>query len=111
MLHSSSSSEIPGCLVRKEGISHLDSDVAVHDSGQNWHNYRCESSLMQRSATHPISARHRAAKKFWVQLDFVLVLLMAIHARAALRFVDLHSTNSTPPYINWSTAATNIQDA
>ena len=38
-------------------------------------------------------------------------LLFAFNVSAAFLYVDLNSTNSTPPYAGWSTAATNIQDA
>ena len=32
-------------------------------------------------------------------------------AVASLHYVDINSTNAAPPYTNWSTAATSIQDA
>src|SRR5438445_11232818 len=44
---------------------------------------------------------------------FAAVLFLAIGGTsfAATHYVDLNSTNATPPYTNWTTAATNIQEA
>jgi predicted outer membrane repeat protein len=37
--------------------------------------------------------------------------LVAMNVPATIRYVDLNCTNATPPFTNWPTAATNIQDA
>jgi hypothetical protein len=50
-------------------------------------------------------------KTLFGNLMIGLSIFIAANSPAATLYVDLNCTNATPPYANWSTAATNIQDA
>src|SRR3974390_2736440 len=44
-------------------------------------------------------------------LTVCLAMLTVFNLSAATHYVSMVSTNPTPPYATWATAATNIQDA
>ena len=46
-----------------------------------------------------------------LRLTVVSLLLAGFNLPAATHYVSLGSTNQTPPYTNWATAATSIQEA
>ncbi len=46
-----------------------------------------------------------------IQFAVLCICLLAFRSVATTYYVDINSSNPTPPYTSWNTAATNIQDA
>ena len=55
--------------------------------------------------------RNAAMNISCLRLTVAFWLLLAFRVSAAVLYVDLNSTNPVPPYADWSTAATNMQNA
>ncbi len=63
-----------------------------------------------RDAVERVPTRFRGARHEFIR--GILTLLLAVSSlSAATHYVSLGSTNPTPPYTNWATAATSIQAA
>ncbi len=50
-------------------------------------------------------------KQYQLPWAAIFLLLFIVNTQAAVRHVDLNSPSPAPPYADWNTAATNIQDA
>ena len=57
------------------------------------------------------SSKMRQMKALLAKVTFSSFLFLEFAGVAATRYVDLNNPTPTAPYLNWNTAATNIQDA
>ncbi len=66
---------------------------------------------MKTNQTKPIRTSMFRIQCWALNVALALFLLCSGGALAAVRYVHVDNINATPPYTNWTTAATNIQDA
>jgi hypothetical protein len=64
-----------------------------------------------RQAVWPENPRHGSVKASANLLAAALLLAGTVSGLANIHYVDVNSTDPTPPYTNWGTAASIIQDA
>ena len=67
--------------------------------------------MENRIATVPAWLQERAQNAGLVTIAVLAVIASGITVSAAVLYVDANGTNATPPYTNWTIAATAIQNA